>query len=103
MSSTPDTTACGSASPSPAGPVIGQAEKHAPHLVQASSMSSTRPASAVSNPVLSMVEDSNSNDLRMRANGRLVSQRMERGESAARDGARDCAASPDLPESLGAK
>ena len=42
MSSTPDTTAFGSASPRPAGAAIGQALKQAPHLVQASSMSSTR-------------------------------------------------------------
>ena len=33
---------------------IGQAVKHAPHFVQASSMSSTRPASACSNPVFCM-------------------------------------------------
>ena len=58
MSSTPDTTAWGSASPSPAGPVIGQAVKHAPHLVQASSISSTRPARAASNPVFSMTSNS---------------------------------------------
>ena len=42
MSSTPETTASGSASPRPAGAAIGQALKQAPHLVQASSMSSTR-------------------------------------------------------------
>src|SRR5262245_8989893 len=50
MSSTPDTTAFGSASAMPAPPVIGQAVKQAPHLVQASSMSSTRAVRASSNP-----------------------------------------------------
>jgi hypothetical protein len=38
----------------PAGAVIGQAEKHAPHFVQASSMSSTRLVKAASNPGLAM-------------------------------------------------
>ena len=47
MSSTPEITALGSASPSPAGAAIGQASKQAPHLVQASSMSSTRAAGPV--------------------------------------------------------
>src|SRR5688572_3988656 len=54
MSSTPDTTAFGSASPSPAGAAIGQTSKQAPHLVQASSMSSTRAVRADSNPTFSM-------------------------------------------------
>src|SRR5947209_1679364 len=49
MSRTPAMTSCGSASLIPAAPVIGQALKQAPHLVQASSMSSTRAASATSN------------------------------------------------------
>ena len=52
MSSTPVTTAYGSASPRPAGSAIGQAVKQAPHLVQASSMSSTRPVRACSNPAV---------------------------------------------------
>src|SRR5436190_10442020 len=54
MSSTPETTACGSASPIPAAPVIGHAVKQAPHLVHASSMSSTRAARAASNAVALM-------------------------------------------------
>src|SRR2546428_1842763 len=54
MSRTPATTACGSPAPTPAGAVIGQAEKHAPHLVQASSISSTRLVKAASNPELSI-------------------------------------------------
>ncbi len=54
MSSTPETTALGSASPNPAGPAIGQAVKQAPHLVQASSMSSTRLVRASSNPAFCM-------------------------------------------------
>src|SRR5437870_12477191 len=49
MSSTPAMVARGSASAMPAAPVIGQASKHLPHLVQASSISSTRLARAVSN------------------------------------------------------
>src|SRR5438874_4876313 len=49
MSSTPAITALGSAPAMPAAPVIGQASKHLPHLVQASSISSTRVARAVSN------------------------------------------------------
>src|SRR5438876_10833571 len=48
MSRTPAIVACGSASAMPAAPVIGQASKHLPHLVQASSISSTREARAVS-------------------------------------------------------
>src|SRR4029078_4781132 len=39
ISSTPLTTALGSAPPRPAGAAIGQTLKQAPHLVQASSMS----------------------------------------------------------------
>src|SRR6185369_7512375 len=54
MSSTPDTTATGSASARPAAGAIGQALKQAPHLVQASSMSSMRPVRASSNPVFCM-------------------------------------------------
>ena len=54
MSSTPAITAFGSASPRPAGAAIGQAAKHAPQRVQASSMSPMRPAKASSNPVLFM-------------------------------------------------
>jgi hypothetical protein len=48
MSSTPAIVAGGSASAMPAAPVIGQASKHLPHLVQASSMVSTREFKAVS-------------------------------------------------------
>src|SRR5207248_1730466 len=48
MSSTPAIVACGSASAMPAASVIGQASKHFPHFVQASSISSTREARAVS-------------------------------------------------------
>src|ERR1044071_7126166 len=48
MSSTPAMAAAGSASAMPAGAVIGQASKHLPHLVQASSIVSTRAARAVS-------------------------------------------------------
>src|SRR4030095_8915193 len=48
MSSTPALVAWGSASATPAAPVIGQASKHLPHLVQASSMASTRAVRAVS-------------------------------------------------------
>src|SRR5215467_13093309 len=47
-SSTPAIAALGSASATPAAPVIGQASKHLPHLVQASSMVSTRAVRAVS-------------------------------------------------------
>jgi hypothetical protein len=36
---------------------MGQAEKHAPQVVQAPSISSTRPSSAVSKPELSMAAD----------------------------------------------
>src|SRR3954466_9267719 len=54
MSSTPDTTAVGSAPARPAGPAIGQALKQAPHFVQASSISSTRLWSAVSKPEFSI-------------------------------------------------
>src|ERR1700716_277494 len=60
MSSTPATTAFGSASERPAGPAIGQAVKHAPHVGQALSISSTRPSSAASKPELSMAADRNS-------------------------------------------
>src|SRR5262249_43813146 len=48
MSSTPAIVACGSASAMPAAPVIGHASKHLPHLVQASSIASTRSVRAVS-------------------------------------------------------
>jgi hypothetical protein len=48
MSSTPAIAACGSASATPAALVIGQASKHLPHWVQASSMASTRAVRAVS-------------------------------------------------------
>src|SRR5262245_56058143 len=48
ISSTPAIAACGSAPATPAAPVIGQASKHLPHLVQASSMASTRAVRAVS-------------------------------------------------------
>jgi len=48
ISSTPVTVARGSASASPAGPVMGQAEKHAPQVVQALTISSTREARASS-------------------------------------------------------
>jgi hypothetical protein len=54
MSSTPETTAFGSAPPSPAGSAIGQTSKHLPHLVQASSTSSTRLFRACSNPAVCM-------------------------------------------------
>jgi hypothetical protein len=54
MSSTLVTTAFGSASLKPAGPAIGQAVKHAPHVVQASSMSSTRLSRADWKPEMSM-------------------------------------------------
>src|SRR5262249_52941484 len=47
-SSTPAIVACGSASAMPAAPVIGQASKHLPHWVQASSIASTRSLRAVS-------------------------------------------------------
>src|SRR5262245_53087023 len=49
MSSTPAIASRGSASAMPAGALIGQASKHLPHLVQASSMASTRAVRAVSN------------------------------------------------------
>src|SRR5262245_40432414 len=52
MSSTPAIVACGSAPATPAAPVIGQASKHLPHLVQASSMASTRAVRAVSKALL---------------------------------------------------
>src|SRR6266567_6282279 len=48
MSSTPAMTSRGPASAMPAAPVIGQASKHLPHLVQASSIVSTRELKAVS-------------------------------------------------------
>src|SRR4029077_2915731 len=54
MSRTPVTTSRGSALPIRAAAVLGQAVKQAPHLVQASSMSSTRLASALSN-VMSLI------------------------------------------------
>src|SRR5881396_3606215 len=49
MSRTPAIVPRGSASAMPAAAVIGQPSKHLPHLVQASSISSTRLARAVSN------------------------------------------------------
>src|SRR3954468_22432974 len=48
MSSTPAIVAFGSASAMPAAPVIGQASKHLPQVVQASSIASTRAERAVS-------------------------------------------------------
>src|SRR5205823_6111353 len=48
MSSTPAIAACGSASAIPAAAVIGQASKHLPQRVQASSISSTRARKALS-------------------------------------------------------
>src|SRR5438309_2731589 len=53
-SSTPDTTACGSAPVRPAASVIGHAVKQAPHLVQALTISSTRDDSASSKVVAGM-------------------------------------------------
>ena len=58
MSSTPDTTATGSASPRPAGAAIGQALKQAPQRVQASSMSSMRPVRLFESGVLHGHENS---------------------------------------------
>src|SRR6185436_17047439 len=57
ISSTPETTALGSAAPRPAGAAIGQTSKHLPHLVQASTMSSTRLVRASSNPACCMSLD----------------------------------------------
>src|SRR3954451_25195505 len=77
MSSTPATTAFGSASPRPAGPAIGQAVKHAPHFVQASSMSSTRLSSAASKPAFSMAKTEF--QLRSRMYGRRVRAALKQG------------------------
>src|SRR5215468_5472933 len=52
MSSTPAIAACGSVSAIPAAVVIGQASKHLPQRVQASSISSTRVCKAVSKALL---------------------------------------------------
>src|ERR1043166_5456694 len=54
MSSTPVMTAIGSASATPAASVTGHASTHFPQRTQASTMASTRPASAVSNGVCVM-------------------------------------------------
>jgi hypothetical protein len=51
MSSTPLMTSAGLASARPAGFTLGQTSTHLPHRVQASSMSSTRWPSAVSNEI----------------------------------------------------
>ncbi len=51
ISNTPDITAFGVASPTPAGPVIGQISTHLPHLVQASSISPVRAVKAASKAV----------------------------------------------------
>src|SRR6185503_15312551 len=42
MSSTPPMTLAGLASPTPAGPVMGQISTHLPHCVQASTISAAR-------------------------------------------------------------
>ena len=42
MSTTPASTARGSASATPAASVIGQTSKHLPHCVQASAIAATR-------------------------------------------------------------
>ena len=52
---TPEITAIGVASPTPAGPVTGQISTHLPQRVQASSISSVRAAKAISNSVSGIV------------------------------------------------
>src|SRR5262249_10257534 len=47
MSRMPAIVVCGSAPATPAGSLMGQASKHLPHVVQASTMTSTRAESAV--------------------------------------------------------
>ena len=54
ISSTPEITAFGVASPMPAGPVTGQISTHLPHWVQASSISAVRAAKAASKAVSAM-------------------------------------------------
>src|ERR1700730_19163051 len=54
MSSTPVMTAVGSAAAMPAASVTGQTSTHLPQRTQASTMASTRPATAVSNGVCVM-------------------------------------------------
>jgi hypothetical protein len=51
MSITPEITAFGVASPTPAGPVTGQISTHLPHFVQASSICSVRAVKAASKAV----------------------------------------------------